>query len=62
MAESSNHASFFRTAARNFGLLAPIEQDHAERYGVVLRALECQGWAARQPNRWPASGSARCAR
>jgi rubrerythrin len=45
IAESRDHAGIFRTAARNFGLLAPIEQHHAERYGVALLALQGQGVA-----------------
>jgi rubrerythrin len=45
VAESKDHAGIFRTAARNFGLLEPIEQHHAERYGVALLALQGQGVA-----------------
>ena len=41
--ESKEHAGIFRTAAKNFGLLAPIEQHHAETYGVALQALQGQG-------------------
>lgn len=41
--ESREHAGVFRTAAKNFGLLAPIEQHHAERYGVALEALQGKG-------------------
>ncbi|MFZ9229016.1 MAG: rubrerythrin family protein [Prochlorococcaceae cyanobacterium] len=37
--ESKEHAGIFKTAAKNFGLLAPIEQHHAERYGIALEAL-----------------------
>jgi len=37
--ESKQHAGIFRTAAKNFGLLAPIEQHYAERYGIALEAL-----------------------
>ena len=43
--ESKEHAGIFRTAAKNFGLLAPIEQHHAERYGVALQALQGRGIA-----------------
>ena len=43
--ESRQHAGVFRTAAKNFGLLAPIEQHHAERYGVALEALQGKGVA-----------------
>lgn len=43
--ESREHAGVFRAAARNFGLLAPIEQHHAERYGVALEALQGKGVA-----------------
>ena len=43
--ESKEHAGIFRTAAKNFGLLAPIEQHHAERYGVALEALQGRGIA-----------------
>jgi len=45
VAESEDHAGIFRTAARNFGLLEPIEQHHAERYGVALQALQGAGVA-----------------
>ena len=41
--ESEEHAGLFRTAAKNFGLLTPIEQHHAETYGVALQALQGQG-------------------
>ena len=43
VAESQDHAAIFRKAASNFGLLAPIEQHHAERYGVALEALQGGG-------------------
>jgi rubrerythrin len=43
IAESKQHAGVFRKAASNFGLLAPIEQHHAERYGVALEALQNGG-------------------
>ena len=43
--ESKEHAGLFHTAAKNFGLLSPIEQHHAERYGVALKALEGGGKA-----------------
>ncbi len=43
--ESEQHAGIFRTAAKNFGLLTPIEQHHAERYGVALEALQGKGVA-----------------
>ena len=45
IAESQDHAGIFRKAASNFGFLTPIEQHHAERYGVALEALEGQGTA-----------------
>ncbi len=45
IAESEGHAGIFRTAARNFGLLTPIEQHHAVRYGVALQALQGHGVA-----------------
>jgi rubrerythrin len=44
-AESRDHAAVFRRAASNFGFLEPIEQHHAERYGVALQALQGQGTA-----------------
>ena len=44
--ESKEHAGIFRSAAKNFGLLAPIEQHHAERYGVALKALQGKGVAS----------------
>lgn len=43
--ESQQHAGIFRTAAKNFGLLTPIEQHHAERYGIALEALQGKGVA-----------------
>jgi rubrerythrin len=45
IAESRDHAGIFRHAARNFGLLVPVEQHHAERYGVALEALQGRGVA-----------------
>ena len=45
MDESKEHAGLFHTAAKNFGLLSPIEHHHAERYGVALKALEGGGRA-----------------
>ena len=47
--ESAQHANVFRRAARNFGLLAPIEQHHARRYGVALEALQGAGRAGESP-------------
>ena len=43
VAESHDHATIFRKAASNFGLLTPIEQHHAERYGIALQALQGGG-------------------
>ena len=43
VAESHDHATIFRKAASTFGLLAPIEQHHAERYGIALQALQGGG-------------------
>ena len=43
--EAKEHAAIFRRAASNFGFLAPIEQYHAERYGVALEALQGKGSA-----------------
>jgi LemA protein len=43
VAESQDHAAIFRKAASNFGLLAPIEQHHAELYGIALQALQGGG-------------------
>lgn len=43
--ESREHAGIFKKAASNFGLLAPVEQHHAERYGVALEALRGNGSA-----------------
>ena len=55
-AESRDHAAIFRRAASNFGFLAPIEQHHAERYGVALEALQGKGKAgeaaAPEPGKW----------
>ena len=56
ISESEEHAAIFRRAARNFGLLAPIEQHHAERYGVALEALRTGGSvgsaATAVPGKW----------
>ena len=49
MAESEQHAGIFRKAASNFGFLTPIEQHHAERYGVALEALQGKGTAGQAP-------------
>ena len=63
--ESKEHAGLFRTAAKNFGLLTPIEQHHAETYGVALEALQGKGTAGQAdqpiPGKWiliPASPQA----
>ncbi|MGB1417572.1 MAG: rubrerythrin family protein [Synechococcus sp.] len=50
--ESQEHAGIFRTAAKNFGLLSPIEEHHAKRYEVALDALQGKGTAgeADQPS------------
>lgn len=50
--ESRIHARMFQEAARNFGLLRPIERHHAERYEVALDALRGHGKAgvAVEPN------------
>jgi rubrerythrin len=56
IAESREHAGIFRTAARNFGLLAPVEHHHADRYSMALEALQCGGTAgeasAQVPGLW----------
>jgi len=39
-AESKEHAGIFRRAARNFGLLTPIEHQHADRYTIALQTLQ----------------------
>ena len=44
-AESKDHAGIFRRAARNFGLLTPIEHHHADRYTAALQTLQGQGGA-----------------
>ena len=43
--ESKEHAVIFRTAGKNFGLLAPTEQHQAERYEVALKRLQGKGIA-----------------
>lgn len=43
--ESREHADMFRLAARNFGLLVPIEHHHADAYGVALAELQGKGTA-----------------
>ena len=53
--ESKEHAGQFRTAAKNFGLLTPIEQHHAETYSVA-HALQGKGNAGQAdqpiPGEW----------
>ena len=58
IAESKEHAAIFRRAASNFGFLAPIEQHHAERYGVALEALQGKGKAGEAPT--PVAGKWIC--
>ena len=41
--ESKEHVGIFKTAARNFGLLAPVEQHHAGRYSQALATLSGTG-------------------
>jgi rubrerythrin len=53
IAESREHAGIFRTAARNFGLLAPVEHHHADRYSVALEALQCGGTAGEASEQVP---------
>ena len=54
--ESKQHAGLFQTAAKNFGLLTPIEKHHAETYGVALEALQGKGTAGSAeepvPGKW----------
>jgi rubrerythrin len=50
VSESRDHADLFRSAAHTFGLLAPVEQHHAERYEVALQALEGKGVASEAAN------------
>ena len=54
--ESKQHAGIFRTAAKNFGLLTPIEKHHAETYSVALEALQGKGTAGSaeepSPGKW----------
>ncbi len=38
--ESQEHAQIFHSAAKNFGLLTPIEQHHANQYTEALHALD----------------------
>jgi rubrerythrin len=51
--ESKEHAGIFRTAAKNFGLLTPIEHHHADRYTVALEALQGKGVAGEAPEPVP---------
>ncbi len=57
-AESQEHAATFRRAASNFGFLQPIEQHHAERYGVALEALQGKGKAGEAAT--PVAGKCIC--
>ncbi|MFN5464499.1 MAG: rubrerythrin family protein [Cyanobacteriota bacterium] len=56
IAEAQDHAAIFRRAASNFGFLAPIEQHHAERYGMALEELQGKGRAGEAaqplPGKW----------
>ena len=56
ISESPEHAGIFRTAARNFGLLTPVEHHHADRYSVALEALQGKGTlsetASPVPGQW----------
>ena len=56
IAESEEHAGLFRSAARTFGLLAPVEHHHADRYTVALEALQGKGVAGEAstavPGKW----------
>jgi rubrerythrin len=40
ISESKEHAEMFKDAARNFGLLVPIEHHHANQYSEALNELE----------------------
>ena len=51
--ESQQHAGMFRTAARNFGLLEPVEHHHADRYSVALEALKGDGLLGEAPQPVP---------
>ncbi|MEY4430494.1 MAG: hypothetical protein RLZZ533_430 [Cyanobacteriota bacterium] len=51
--ESQQHAGVFRTAARNFGLLEPVEHHHADRYSVALEALKGDGLLGEAPQPVP---------
>ena len=51
--ESQQHAGVFRTAARNFGLLEPVEHHHADRYSVALEALKGDGLLGEPPQPVP---------
>ena len=51
--ESQQHAVVFRTAARNFGLLEPVEHHHADRYSVALEALKGDGLLGEAPQPVP---------
>lgn len=53
IAESQQHAGVFRTAARNFGLLEPVEHHHADRYSVALEALKGDGLLGEAPQPVP---------
>ena len=62
ISESKEHAGLFRTAAKNFGLLTPIEQHHADTLALPSRPCKARARQARPINRSRTSGSARCAR
>ena len=53
ISESQDHAGQFRTAARNFGLLTPVEHHHADRYSVALEALRGAGQAGEAASATP---------
>ena len=56
LSDEKKQAILSRTAAKNFGLLTPIEQHHAETYGVALEALQGKGTAGQSdqpiPGKW----------
>lgn len=52
-AESKEHAAMFKTAAKNFGLLTPIEHHHANQYTEALKGLDGEAPAPKQStNKW----------
>ena len=59
--ESKQNAGLFRRAARNVGLLTPIEHHHADRYTIALQSLQGKDVSDTAHPATESNGSAKCA-